>query len=98
MDRARVALVAKRLLSIRVQSCYFNLTFYSSRRGGTSPQGLTFRARGAQLKTLERLNLMFQLVCPSEEHLPGYVAALKRGWSPNNERGLAASEEELNQI
>jgi len=36
-----------------------------------------------------------RLVTPSEEFLPGYVAALERGWSPNNERGLAAAQEEL---
>ena len=39
-----------------------------------------------------------RLVRPTEEHLPSYVAALKRGWSPNNERGLAASQEELGLI
>jgi len=36
--------------------------------------------------------LAMHLVCPSQEHLPSYVAALERGWSPNNERGLAATE------
>lgn len=39
-----------------------------------------------------------QLVRPGEEHLPGYVAALGRGWSPNNERGPAAAREELQRI
>jgi predicted acetyltransferase len=38
-----------------------------------------------------------QLVRPSERHLPGYVAALQRGWSPNNTRPEAA-QEELDQI
>lgn len=38
---------------------------------------------------------MMQLVVPTAQYLPGYAAALRRGWSPNNERGLAASREEL---
>jgi predicted acetyltransferase len=41
---------------------------------------------------------MMQLLAPSEDCLPSYVAALRRGWSPNNERGRAAAEEELEQI
>jgi predicted acetyltransferase len=32
------------------------------------------------------------------EHLPGYVAALERGWSADNMRGAAAAKEELEQI
>jgi predicted acetyltransferase len=39
-----------------------------------------------------------QLVRPSQEHLTSYVQALERGWSPNNERGLAATREELERI
>src|SRR4026208_936723 len=39
-----------------------------------------------------------QLVPPSLDRLPGYVAALKRGWSPDNIKGAAASIEELAQI
>src|ERR1700720_1310814 len=39
-----------------------------------------------------------QLVRPSLDCLPSYVAALKRGWSPNNIRGAAASNDELEQI
>jgi len=39
-----------------------------------------------------------QLVAPSEERLASYVDALERGWSPNNERGLAAAQEELAMI
>jgi predicted acetyltransferase len=38
------------------------------------------------------------LVRPAAEHLPGYVAALERGWSPDNVRGAAAAREELAQI
>jgi hypothetical protein len=32
-----------------------------------------------------------KLVWPSREYLPSYVAALERGWSPDNVRGLAGS-------
>jgi predicted acetyltransferase len=39
-----------------------------------------------------------QLVRPSLDRLPSYVAALKRGWSPDNIRGAAASIGELEQI
>lgn len=38
------------------------------------------------------------LVWPSREYLPGYVAALERGWSPDNLRGEAAAREELARI
>jgi len=38
------------------------------------------------------------LVWPSREYLPSYVAALKRGWSPDNIRGAVAAEEELQRI
>jgi predicted acetyltransferase len=39
-----------------------------------------------------------QLVWPSAEYLPSYVAALERGWSPDNIRGLVATQEELARI
>lgn len=39
-----------------------------------------------------------QLVWPSLEHLPSYVAALERGWPPDNVRGAAAAREELGRI
>ncbi len=39
-----------------------------------------------------------ELVWPSLKHLPGYVDALKRGFSPDNVRGEAASREELGLI
>jgi len=39
-----------------------------------------------------------KLVWPSIEYLPGYVAALDRGWSSDNVRGKAAADEELAQI
>lgn len=38
------------------------------------------------------------LVWPSREYLPGYIAALERGWSPDNVRGAAAAQEELARI
>lgn len=41
---------------------------------------------------------MIQLVTPNESRIEGYAAALRRGWSPNNERGIAASIEELEKI
>jgi len=34
-----------------------------------------------------------KLVWPAHEYLPGYVAALERGWSPNTLRPEAATEE-----
>ncbi len=38
------------------------------------------------------------LVWPSREYLPSYVAALERGWSPDNLRGKVAVDEELARI
>lgn len=39
-----------------------------------------------------------KLVWPSREHLPSYVAALERGWSPDNMRGAEAIREQLEAI
>ena len=39
-----------------------------------------------------------ELVWPSREYLPGYIDALKRGWSQDNLRGQQASDEELARI
>ena len=39
-----------------------------------------------------------ELVWPALRYLPSYVAALERGWSPDNVRGLAATREELEAI
>lgn len=39
-----------------------------------------------------------RLVQPSPEYLPGYVAALERGWSFDNLRGAVAAAEELAKI
>jgi predicted acetyltransferase len=38
------------------------------------------------------------LVWPSREHLDSYADALRRGWSPDNVRGLAVTEEQLARI
>src|SRR5262245_32747508 len=46
----------------------------------------------------EFLGHVMKLVWPSREYLPGYIAALERGWSPDNLRGLAAAREELERI
>jgi predicted acetyltransferase len=35
------------------------------------------------------------LIWPSAEHLQAYADALRRGWSPDNERGAAAAQAEL---
>lgn len=39
-----------------------------------------------------------ELIWPSLDHLPGYVDALQRGFSPDNARGQAASREQLESI
>ena len=39
-----------------------------------------------------------QLVWPSREYLADYVAALERGWSPDNVRGEVVAREQLEQI
>jgi predicted acetyltransferase len=39
-----------------------------------------------------------QLVLPTPERLPGYVAALQQGWSPDNIRGAVAAQEALERI
>ena len=39
-----------------------------------------------------------RLVWPSERYLPDYIAALQRGWSPDNVRGEVAAREELDKI
>ena len=38
------------------------------------------------------------VVRPAAEHLPSYVAALQRGWSPDNIRGADATREQLELI
>ena len=39
-----------------------------------------------------------QLVRPGPEHIASYVAALERGWSADNERGVEVAREELSRI
>ena len=39
-----------------------------------------------------------KLVWPAQEYLPSYIAALERGWSPDNIRGYVAAQEELERI
>jgi predicted acetyltransferase len=39
-----------------------------------------------------------ELLWPCLSHLPAYVAALERGWTPDNERGREAAEDELTRI
>ena len=39
-----------------------------------------------------------KLLHPTAELLPGYVAALQRGWSADNLRGAAAAQEDLQRI
>ncbi|HEY2630058.1 MAG TPA: GNAT family N-acetyltransferase [Usitatibacter sp.] len=39
-----------------------------------------------------------ELVRPEMEHLPSYLAALNRGWSADNTRGMAAVQEQLDAI
>ena len=39
-----------------------------------------------------------QLVTPAKLHLPHYVDALNRDWSPDNVRGRATAEEQLHKI
>ena len=46
----------------------------------------------------EQGGLTSRLVWPSRELLPSYVAALERGWSPDNLRGTDAAQEELVRI
>jgi predicted acetyltransferase len=41
---------------------------------------------------------LLRLIWPSAIYLPSYVAALERGWSPDNLRGKAAADEELAKI
>ena len=39
-----------------------------------------------------------QLVRPQRQHLDSHVSALRKGWSTDNVRGLAAATEELRRI
>lgn len=39
-----------------------------------------------------------RLICPCPERLSGFVAALQRGWSPDNVRGAVAARETLQRL
>lgn len=39
-----------------------------------------------------------ELVCPTETHLPGFIDALERGWSPDSGRIEAAAQEILHKV
>lgn len=41
---------------------------------------------------------LLELVWPAAEHLPGYIDALERGWSPLSQLGEAATRHELARI
>lgn len=43
-------------------------------------------------------SLRMILVAPARTYLSGYVEALRRGWSPDNERGDAEAREQLERI
>jgi predicted acetyltransferase len=61
---------------------------------------LGFPAVTANLRNQKHLqqNPRMELLPPCLELLPAYIQALARGWSPNNERGREAAEEELAEI
>jgi predicted acetyltransferase len=47
---------------------------------------------------MKTMSSSVELVWPSLAYLPGYAAALERGWSSDNVRGKEAAEEELARI
>ena len=57
--------------------------------------------RSALIASVRRLVITMQemtLVWPAREYLPSYMAALERGWWPDNLRGSAAAQQELARI
>jgi predicted acetyltransferase len=44
------------------------------------------------------MTVTMTLIRPTRAHLPSYIAALERGWSPDNVRAAAATRDELQQI
>jgi predicted acetyltransferase len=65
---------------------------YAGKPGGELiPTAYYFKWIGAPPQPLE-------LVRPASEHLPGYIAALKAGWSFDNLRGSKAADEALERI
>jgi predicted acetyltransferase len=60
---------------------------------------LSVKTRVSDLNNVRlRREPLVQLVRPEPQHLPGYVAALERGWSADNTRGPDAAKEELASI
>ncbi len=53
---------------------------------------------GLALPDLSADRSTMQLVRPAPQHLAGYTAALRRGWSADTVRGAAAAQEELQRI
>jgi len=53
---------------------------------------------GRRMNGAPRSAAPLRLIRPTPDHLPGYIDALERGWSPDNVRGAAAAQEELAQI
>jgi predicted acetyltransferase len=45
-----------------------------------------------------QMDTPMHLVWPSTEYLPSYIAALERGWSPDNVRGPVVAQEQLARI
>jgi predicted acetyltransferase len=61
-------------------------------------QRATTRTLCVDMSIRAQSDQLLELLQPAASHLPGYVAALERGWSPDNVRGAAAAKEELEQI
>ena len=61
-------------------------------------QGLPLYHGERPLHAMTLLPARTQLLRPTRAELGAYVAALERGWSPDNVRGLAAAQEELKRI
>jgi predicted acetyltransferase len=52
----------------------------------------------ARARSIFGMSQPLHLVWPSRHYLAGYVAALERGWSPDNIRGKEATDDELARI
>jgi predicted acetyltransferase len=67
----------------------------AERRPEPDPQA---ELRAPPFKAADPVPSELRLVRPWAQHLPGYVAALRRGWSADTVRGAAAADEELARI
>ena len=56
------------------------------------------RITSIDFRPVVRFHRRVKLVVPAQEHLESYCAALRSGWSPDNVRGRAAAEEQLDWI